>query len=135
MSAGRCATCSGTALVEPGEEVICDVQAHIARAEMGAHAAVQGVTMRTFPSTRGRLQLEEVTKIIAPSAGPYLVSTAAVAVENTHNFGGGTIQPFDELTAVGQLCREHAVGYHLDGARFGTHHRNRGVTRGLRSAL
>ncbi|HEX3197084.1 MAG TPA: aminotransferase class I/II-fold pyridoxal phosphate-dependent enzyme, partial [Propionibacteriaceae bacterium] len=117
VSGSMCNMLGVRLLVEPGQEVVCDVQAHIARAEMGAHAAVQGLTMRTFPSTRGRLQLEEVTKIIAPSAGPYLVSTAAVAVENTHNFGGGTIQPFDELVAVGQLCREHGVGYHLDGAR------------------
>src|SRR5215217_1408925 len=34
-------------LVEPGEEVVCDVQAHIARAEMGGHAAAHGLTMRT----------------------------------------------------------------------------------------
>ena len=101
-----------------GREVICDVQAHIARAEMGAHAAIQGVTMRTFPSVSGKVQLTEVAKIISPSAGPYLVSTAAVAVENTHNFGGGTIHPFDELTAVAELCREHGIGYHLDGARL-----------------
>ena len=77
-------------LVEPGQEVLCDVQAHIARAELGAHAAVHGLTMRTFPSSRGRLDADQVTKIISPNAGPYLVSTAAVAVENTHNFGGGT---------------------------------------------
>ena len=32
-----------------------------------------------------------------PDAGPYLVSTAAFAVENTHNFGGGTVQPLGEL--------------------------------------
>ena len=72
--------------------MLCDVQAHIARAELGAHAAVHGLTMRTFPSVRGRLDADEVAKIISPKAGPYLVSTAAVAVENTHNFGGGTIQ-------------------------------------------
>ena len=105
-------------LVGPGEEVVCDVQAHIARAEMGAHAALHGLTMRTFDSVRGRLELEPVARIIAPDAGPYLVSTKAVAVENTHNFGGGTIQDFDTLAAVGQLCREHGVGYHLDGARL-----------------
>jgi threonine aldolase len=114
-------------LVEPGQEVICDVQAHIARAEMGAHGAVQGVTMRTFPSERGKLKLAEVAKIISPSAGPYLVSTAAVAVENTHNFGGGTIQPFEELIAVGELCREHGIGYHLDGARLWNAHIATGV--------
>jgi threonine aldolase len=28
------------------------------------------------------------------------------------------VQPFDQLTAVGQLCREAGVGYHLDGARL-----------------
>jgi threonine aldolase len=113
--------------VEPGQEVICDAQAHIARAEMGAHAALQGLTMRTFPSIRGRLQHDDVAKIISPSAGPYLVSTAAVAVENTHNFGGGTIQPFDELTAVSEVCREHGIGFHLDGARLWNAHVATGV--------
>jgi threonine aldolase len=127
VSGSMCNMLGVRLLVEPGQEVICDAQAHIARAEMGAHAAVQGLTMRTFPSTRGRLELTEVAKIIAPSAGPYLVSTAAVAVENTHNFGGGTIQPFDELTAVAELCREHGVGYHLDGARLWNAHIATGV--------
>ena len=105
-------------LVQPGEEVVCDVQAHIARAELGAHAAVHGLTMRTFDSVRGRLELDEVARIIAPDAGPYLVSTTAVAVENTHNFGGGTVQDLAVLAAVGDLCRANGVGYHLDGARL-----------------
>ena len=118
VSGSMCNMLGVRLLVEPGQEVICDVQAHIARAEMGAHGAVHGLTMRTFPSTRGKVQLAEVAKIISPSAGPYLVSTAAVAVENTHNFGGGTIQALEELVAVGELCREHNIGYHLDGARL-----------------
>ena len=127
VSGSMCNMLGVRLLVEPGEEVVCDVQAHIARAEMGAHAAVQGITMRTFPSNRGRVQLEEVSKIIAPAAGPYLVSTAEVAVDNTHNFGGGAIQPVDELTAVGELCREHGIGYHLDGARLWNAHVATGV--------
>ena len=127
VSGSMCNMIGVRLLVEPGQEVICDVQAHIARAEMGAHAALQGVTMRTFPSDRGKLALNEVAKIISPSAGPYLVSTAAVAVENTHNFGGGTVQPFEELIAVEELCREHAIGYHLDGARLWNAHIATGV--------
>ena len=109
-------------LVEPGQEVVCDVTAHIARAEMGAHAALNGLTMRTFPSVRGRLDAGQVAAIVAPDAGPYLVSTAAVAVENTHNFGGGTIQSFEELVAVAELCRSSGMGYHLDGARLWNAH-------------
>ncbi|MFP5283132.1 MAG: threonine aldolase family protein [Actinomycetes bacterium] len=105
-------------LVGPGQEVLCDVQAHIARAEMGAHAAVHGITMRTFPAVDGRLSATEVTKIISLAAGPYLVPTAAVAVENTHNFAGGLVQPWAEMEAVHRLCAEHGVGYHLDGARL-----------------
>src|SRR4030095_7674037 len=93
----------------------------------GRHAAAYGLTMRTFPSTRGRLEPAEVAKIISPSAGPYLVSTAAVAGENAHNLGGATIQPFDELTAVAELCREHGIGYHLDGARLWNAHIATGV--------
>ena len=123
-------------LVAPGEEVVCDVQAHIARAEMGAHAAVHGLTMRTVASVRGRLELAEVAAIIAPNAGPYLVSTKAVAVENTHNFGGGTIQDLDTLAAVAELCREHGLGYHLDGARLWNAHVATGVAAGrLRAAV
>src|SRR3712207_8633099 len=34
-------------LVEPGEEVVCDAQAHIARAELGAHAAVLGLDRKS----------------------------------------------------------------------------------------
>jgi threonine aldolase len=127
VSGSMCNVLGVRLLVEPGQEVVCDVQAHIARAEMGAHAAIQGLTMRTFPSTRGRVQFAEVAKIISPSAGPYLVSTAAVAVENTHNFGGGTIQQLDELAAVGELCREQNIGYHLDGARLWNAHAATGV--------
>ena len=127
VSGSMCNMLGVRLLVEPGQVVVCDVQAHIARAEMGAHAALQGVTMRTYPSTRGKVQLAELAKIISPSAGPYLVSTAAVAVENTHNFGGGTIQPFEELLAVGELCREHGIGYHLDGARLWNAHVATGV--------
>lgn len=114
-------------LVEPGEEVVCDVTAHIARAEMGGHAALHGVTMRTHPSIGGRLDAAQVAAVIAPDAGPYLVSTKAVAVENTHNFGGGVIQPYEQLAAVAELCRASGIGYHLDGARLWNAHVQTGV--------
>ncbi|WP_432559154.1 threonine aldolase family protein [Granulicoccus sp. GXG6511] len=105
-------------LVEPGQEVLCDARAHIARAELGAHGAVFGVTMRTWTSSRGVADAAAIEALLEPDAGPHLVSTAAVALENTHNFGGGTIQPLDHLQAVHALCRDAGVGLHLDGARL-----------------
>lgn len=105
-------------LVAPGQEVVCDSMAHIARAELGAAAVFSGITTRTWKADRGRLDVDAVHELIAPDAGPYLVSTAAIAVENTHNFGGGSVQPASQVGAVVALGRDNGLGMHLDGARL-----------------
>ncbi|WP_454228414.1 threonine aldolase family protein [Propioniciclava flava] len=116
--------------VAPGQEVLCDSGAHIARAEMGAHGAVSGITMRTWGSADGRVTPDRVEALLSPDAGPYLVSTACVEIENTHNFGGGTVQPWDALVAATSLVRDAGVGLHLDGARLWNAHVATGI--GLR---
>ena len=105
-------------LVKPGQELVCDSLAHVARAELGAAAVFSGVTFRTWQATRGLLDVDAVRALISPDAGPYLVSTAAIEVENTHNFGGGTVQLPDQVAAVQQLARTSNLGLHLDGARL-----------------
>jgi threonine aldolase len=114
-------------LVQPGQELICDSLAHVARAELGAAAVFSGITFRTWPAVRGLLDVDAVREIISPNAGPYLVSTAALAVENTHNFGGGTVQPPEQVAAVQELARTHGLGVHLDGARLWNAHVASGV--------
>jgi threonine aldolase len=109
-------------LVSAGQELVCDSLAHVARAELGAAAVFSGVTFRTWQTTRGLLDVDDVRGLIAPDAGPYLVSTAAIEVENTHNFGGGTVQPAEQVAAVQQLAREHGLSLHLDGARLWNAH-------------
>ena len=109
-------------LVAPGQELVCDSMAHVARAELGAAAVFAGVTFRTWQAHRGLLDVAEVRGLIAPDAGPYLVSTAAIEVENTHNFGGGTVQPAEQVAAVQQLARQHGLRLHLDGARLWNAH-------------
>ncbi len=114
-------------LVRPGQEVLCDAGAHIARAEMGAHAALHGVTMRTWNSADGVTDTATIAGLVVPDGGPFLVSTAAVALENTHNFGGGTIQPYPHLVEVSALCRDAGIGLHLDGARLWNAHAATGI--------
>jgi threonine aldolase len=48
-------------------------------------------------------------------------------VENTHNFGGGTVQSLDQLRQIGELVHGHGIGYHLDGARLWNAHVATGV--------
>ncbi len=108
-------------LVPPGTELLCDALAHVVRAELGAHGAVSGVTTRTWSSPRGLLDdaaLAAVEAMASPDAGPYLVSTAAVAVEDTHNFGGGTVQPPEGLAALRAMTADAGIAVHLDGARL-----------------
>ncbi len=105
-------------LVKPGEELVCDRAAHVVRAELGAAAVFSGITTRTWDAPAGLLDPADIEAIITPNAGPHLVSTTAIAIENTHNFGGGTVQPLEAVRAVQQLAREHGIGLHLDGARL-----------------
>ncbi|HEY3714953.1 MAG TPA: GntG family PLP-dependent aldolase [Jatrophihabitantaceae bacterium] len=109
-------------LVPPGMELVCDTVAHIVRAELGAAAVLGGITFRTWRADRGLLDVDAVAELITPDAGPYLVSTAAVAVENTHNFGGGTVQPSAALDGLRRLARAHGIALHLDGARLWNAH-------------
>ena len=102
----------------PGTEVLCDVRAHIARAEMGAHGALHGVTMRTWTTERGKLIADEALALAAVGCGPFLVETSCIEVEDTHNFGGGTVQDFEQVRRLTAGARELGIKTHLDGARL-----------------
>ncbi len=109
-------------LVPTGGEVICESTAHIVRAELGAHAILAGTTTRTWTAPRGQVDLDAIRVLLAPDSGPYFVSTAAVAVENTHNFGGGSVQPIEVLRKLREETHASGVALHLDGARLWNAH-------------
>ncbi len=115
-------------LVAPGEELIAETNSHIVRAELGAAAVFSGITTRTWPAKNGLLIAKDALDIARPNSGPYLVSTTAIAVENTHNFGGGTIQPLDEIKALRKGADELGLALHLDGARIWNAHVASGVS-------
>ena len=105
-------------LAPVGAEVVCEIQAHIVRAELGAHAAWSGTTTRTWSHPRGLADVDAIEAILAPDLGPFLVRTAAVSIENTHNFCGGSVQPIETLREVRRLADRTGVAVHLDGARI-----------------
>ena len=114
-------------LVKPGEELLTEERAHIVRAELGAGAVFSGITTRTWKSDRGLLNADAPLALAHENAGPYLVSTTAIAVENTHNFGGGTVQPISEIARLSAGARERGISMHLDGARIWNAHIASGV--------
>ncbi|UYM05378.1 threonine aldolase family protein [Solicola gregarius] len=114
------------AVTPVGAEVLCDSRAHIVRAESGAHAAIGGVTTRTWTHSRGLAAVDEIDALVAP-ASSYFVSTATISVENTHNFGGGLVHSIDSLRAVRERADAQNLSVHLDGARIWNAHVATGV--------
>jgi threonine aldolase len=49
-------------------------------------------------------------------------------VENTHNFGGGTVQPIAEIEKLATLAHARGIAMHLDGARIWNAHVASGTT-------
>ncbi|UJH71301.1 low specificity L-threonine aldolase [Ornithinimicrobium sp. INDO-MA30-4] len=114
--------------VGPGQELIADHLAHVLRAEPGAAAALSGITSRSWHATRGVLDPQMPLGMMTPDAGPYMVSTTCIVVENTHNFGGGTVQTLEALQAVKQGAQDAGVAVHMDGARLWNAHIASGVS-------
>ncbi|MCF6745487.1 low specificity L-threonine aldolase, partial [Blastococcus sp. KM273128] len=112
---------------EPGQEVLCDADAHVVTYEMGAAAAVFGISTRTVVSAGGRLDAAQLIEQVRPKDNWHLTATAAVAVENSHNRGGGLVQPLDQLQALWDWSRQADVAVHLDGARIWNAHAASGV--------
>ncbi|MBA3338216.1 MAG: aminotransferase class I/II-fold pyridoxal phosphate-dependent enzyme [Geodermatophilaceae bacterium] len=104
-------------LAGPGEEVLCDADAHIVTYEHGAAAALFGIQTRTVVSQRGLFDTDELLAQVREGDW-HTMGTKAVAVENTHNRGGGTIQPLSELTRLSAELRDRGVALHIDGARI-----------------
>ncbi|WP_193614031.1 threonine aldolase family protein [Nocardioides lijunqiniae] len=109
-------------VVAPGQEVLCEASAHIARAELGAHGAYSGVTMRTWMHPRGQVDLPAVQTLFAPEMGPFFVRTAAISVENSHNFAGGAVLPLADLRDLRDYATGVGAAVHLDGARIWNAH-------------
>ncbi|GHE13187.1 threonine aldolase family protein [Klenkia taihuensis] len=103
---------------QPGQEVLGDAEAHVVTYEMGAAAAVFGLSTRTVVSEGGVLSADQLISQVRPFGNWHLTPTAAVAVENTHNRAGGLVQPLEELEKLFAWSRDAGVSVHLDGARI-----------------
>ncbi|MDP2424109.1 MAG: GntG family PLP-dependent aldolase [Bacteroidales bacterium] len=101
----------------PGDEVICDRLSHIYNYEGGGIALNSGSSVRLLFGDRGRFIAKDVIENINPDDVHY-PRTRLVSVENTVNKGGGSVWNWTELQAIGKVCKENDLRYHLDGARL-----------------
>jgi threonine aldolase len=102
---------------QPGDEVICDELSHVYQYEGGGIAFNSGCSVRLLHCNRGRLTAQQVEAAINPDDVHKPVSRL-VSIENTANRGGGSCYDFAELERIQVVCRQHGLGFHLDGARL-----------------
>jgi len=102
---------------KPGDEFICESGCHIYNYEQGAFAQLSGLVARTVDGKFGVLNVNQLRGLIRP-ANEHLVATKLVCLENTHNRGGGKIQPFENVTAICDWAHGAGLRTHQDGARL-----------------
>jgi threonine aldolase len=104
-------------LTRPGDEVVVGAEAHIVWHESGASAANSGVQF-SVAGHGGVFDAAAFEAAYKPPGHVVFPPTTLVAIENTHNRGGGVVFPQEEIVAVCALARGLGVATYLDGARL-----------------
>jgi threonine aldolase len=105
----------------PADAIVADGMAHVVRAETGGAAFISGVMVEPIATVRGIFTPDELRHALArvkTAPTPYAPSPRLVCVEQTHNFGGGTVWSPAELAAISELARDEGLAVHMDGARL-----------------
>ncbi len=116
------------ALVGPGEELICDKNCHVFNYEGGAICALWGAQPFTIDGARGIFTVEQLQAALRHATDDGAPLQRAIAVENTHNRGAGSIWPLAQWQAVARLAHAEGLAVHLDGARLWNAHIATGVS-------
>ena len=104
-------------LTRPGDDVIVGDEAHIVWHESGAAAANSGVQF-TVAGHGGLFTAADLRAAYKPPGHIVFPPTTLVAIEITHNRGGGVVFPQSEVIAIGEMARELGLATYLDGARL-----------------
>jgi threonine aldolase len=103
--------------VPPASELLCDADAHVVTYEIGAAAAIGGISSRTWPAVGPDIDVDYVASMVRQD-GFAAVATRAIAVEQTHNRWGGGVIPIGTLRGLRRLADDEGIALHCDGARI-----------------
>jgi threonine aldolase len=103
-----------------GDEIIIEERGHIFNYEMGTPAVVSGVMIRPVKAANasGMLTWAEIESALHIGQPYYACPTGLICLENTHNFGGGSVMSADETSEICENAHKLNLPVHLDGARI-----------------
>ncbi len=101
----------------PGDEIILHRDAHGIIAEAGGPAALALAMLYPLDGEKGQFSVTQVEEAIR-SGSRYQPRSRLVSIEQTSNWGGGSIWPLETLQAISGLARSRGLAMHMDGARL-----------------
>lgn len=85
--------------------------------ECGAFANIAGLASRALKGEYGIISAEQLREAMR-GYNMHFALTSLVCIENTHNNYAGSAWTPAEVEAVGEVCKEHELKLHMDGARL-----------------
>ena len=105
-------------LCPPHGSIVCHRDAHIQNDECGApEFFTHGAKLLLAEGKGAKLSPQSVDDLLATvRKDVHQVQPAALSITNATEYG--LVYTPDETAALGALCRERGLGFHVDGARF-----------------
>jgi threonine aldolase len=101
----------------PGDEIILDRTAHGIIAEAGGPAALALAMLYPLDGEHGQFSAAQVKGAIR-SGSRYEPRSRLISIEQTSNWGGGSIWPLAAIREIGDIAGSHGLAMHMDGARL-----------------
>lgn len=106
--------------------VICHEVAHVETDECGAAEFFSnGTKVLLVPGADGKVDPAEVTATVERRSDIHYPKPHVLSITQATELG--TLYSLDELQAIGELARRHALKLHMDGARFANAVASQGV--------
>jgi threonine aldolase len=105
-------------LCPPFGSVLCHKDAHIQNDECGApEFYTHGAKLSLIDGPAAKVMPEALAeKLRSTAAGVHWAQPHALSITNATEYG--CVYTPAEVAALGAICREHGLGFHMDGARF-----------------
>jgi threonine aldolase len=102
-----------------GDELIADSEAHVFHGEGGGAAGFANVQIHQVETADGVISPDQLVAAVRPPSREFTrPRTAAVSIENTHNYYHGKAWPLGSLRALAVAARKLGLAIHMDGARL-----------------
>jgi len=104
------------ALLKPWEAVICAKSSHLNLDECAAPEALGGFKLITLQCPDGKLRPEQIRSELVRQGDQHFAQPKVVSITQPTEWG--TVYSIAELEALREVCSEHDLLLHIDGARL-----------------